>query len=349
VLSGHDHDYERLEADGIPYIVAGLGGASRYLQGPVDPHSVFWTNVDDGAVLIEACPGRLAFSFHTVRTGVLDTRTVGGPTCDLPTVTVEATDADAAEAGLDAGEVTFVRTGATDRALAVRYTVRGTATPADDYGALSGRAVIPAGSDRVAVAVTPVDDAQAEADETVVVDLVDGGDHDLGSAASAAVTLRSDDIEWVTRDFHPTAMTRVLGALQSGGLPALRTSDNQRLVVRETVSAGGNPTSNVEYRFPFSIPTFRSVTVVVEGHHSVNSEGDDLLVEWSRNGGPWHLIVTVTKTTDNGTAQFANLPSWVVSGDAISLRVRDANRSAGRSHIDTLSVDRLFLRASVPA
>ena len=194
-----------------------------------------------------------------------------------------------------------------------------------------------------------MDDPAVEGDESVVVDLVDGADHDLGSTATAAVTLHSDDVAWVVRDVHPTAQQRVFGTVTGGTITSLRASDNQRLNLREALSAGGSPTSQVEYRFPFTVPVFRQLTVVVEAHHSVNSEGDDLLVEWSRNGGPWHTVVTVRKTTDNGTAQFANLPSWVTSGDAVTLRVRDANRTGGRSQLDTLSIDRLFLRATVPA
>jgi hypothetical protein len=348
VLSGHDHDYERHEVDGTPYVVTGLGGVSRYPQGTVDPHSVFFTNADDGAVLLEACAGRLDLSFHTVSSGVLDTRSLGGPSCDAPTVTASATGATAAEAGPD-GEVTVVRSGATNRPLSVRYSVGGTASAAD-IQALSGTVTIPAGADRATIAVHAVDDAASEADESVVVTLTDAGDLDVGPAGTATVTVTSDDVEWVTQDLYPVSHQRVYGTGIGGGFMALRTSDNQRMTVREELGAGANPNSLLEYRYPLApLPTFRSLTLVVEANHSANTEGDNLLVDWSRNGGPWHPLVTVTKTADNGTAQFKQLPGWINAGDVVSLRVRDANRTPGRRQLDTAQLDRLFLRAVVPA
>jgi hypothetical protein len=348
VLSGHDHDYERHEVDGTPFVVTGLGGASRYGPGTMDPHSVFFTNVDEGAVLLEACAGRLDLSFHTVSHGVLDTRRLGGPTCDVPTVGVSATGPTATEGGAN-GEVTVTRSGDTNRPLLVRYTVGGTASAADT-SPLTGVATIPAGSDHVAIPVAAVDDTAIEDDETVVLTLRDAGDLDVGPDGSATVTLHSDDVEWVTRDLYAVSQDRPYGVTTAGGLLSLRTSDNQRLVVREELGSGANPNSLLEYRATLApLPTFRSLTLVVEAHHTVNTEGDDLLVDWSRNGGPWHALVTVTKTADNGTAQFKALPTYIQPGDVVTLRVRDANRTPGRRQLDSAHVDRLFLRAVVPA
>lgn len=41
IMSGHDHIYERLSVDNIPYFVNGLGGANRFGFSHVDPHSQF--------------------------------------------------------------------------------------------------------------------------------------------------------------------------------------------------------------------------------------------------------------------------------------------------------------------
>jgi hypothetical protein len=41
VMSGHDHVYERLSVDGVPYFINGLGGANRFGFSHVDSHSVF--------------------------------------------------------------------------------------------------------------------------------------------------------------------------------------------------------------------------------------------------------------------------------------------------------------------
>lgn len=349
VLSGHDHDYERLEADGIPYIVTGLGGVSRYTATTIDPHSELFYGADDGALLVEACAGRLDFSLHTVANGVVDELTVGGPDCSVPEVTVEASDALSAEPGADTGQYTIRRAGPTSRPLTVRYTMSGTASAGADYALLSGSVTIPPGADRAWVSLNAADDAAVEADETAVLTLTDRGDYDVGAAGSATITVRSDDPAWVTRDLYPVEQQRVFGTVTGGGLLSLRTSDNVRLSMREELGPSNPPNSLVEFRFRLpTIPVHQQLTLVVEGHHSPNTEGDDLLVDWSRNGGPWHPLVTVTKTADNGTAQFKLLPSWINEGDVVSLRVRDANRTPGRRQLDTAFVDRLFLRAIVP-
>src|SRR5712671_4906319 len=53
VLTGHDHIYERLSVDGLPYIVDGLGGATFYALGPPVPESQ--VRFTDGAGALR-CP-----------------------------------------------------------------------------------------------------------------------------------------------------------------------------------------------------------------------------------------------------------------------------------------------------
>ena len=70
VLAGHDHVYERLLVDGIPYFVNGLGGGGRYNFGEVDPHSSVRYNANHGAMLVTASAAQVTFQFYT-RTGEL--------------------------------------------------------------------------------------------------------------------------------------------------------------------------------------------------------------------------------------------------------------------------------------
>ncbi|MGB3717087.1 MAG: metallophosphoesterase [Candidatus Promineifilaceae bacterium] len=75
VISGHDHFYERLEQDGIPYIINGLGG--RYsvfdpihrLSLPIQGSKVRY-NQDYGAMLVTADDSCINFSFF-IRDGEL--------------------------------------------------------------------------------------------------------------------------------------------------------------------------------------------------------------------------------------------------------------------------------------
>ena len=76
VLSGHEHLYERLDVDGIPYFVNGLGGALRYQFGTPLPESKFQYAQAFGAMLVTATPSGITFEFHAVGAGLQDSFTV---------------------------------------------------------------------------------------------------------------------------------------------------------------------------------------------------------------------------------------------------------------------------------
>jgi tartrate-resistant acid phosphatase type 5 len=70
VLSGHEHTYERLLVEGIPYFVNGVGGGGIYNFGNPLPESQFRYNADYGAMLVTASEKGVRFEFHN-RTGTL--------------------------------------------------------------------------------------------------------------------------------------------------------------------------------------------------------------------------------------------------------------------------------------
>lgn len=112
---------------------------------------------------------------------------------ELPVVTVSATDANASEPGADTGTFTISRTGGTDSDLLVGYAVTGTAAAGFDYVALSGTVTIPTGSAGAPVTVTVLDDADAEATETVVLMLQNSPSYAIGNPSNATVSIADDD------------------------------------------------------------------------------------------------------------------------------------------------------------
>ena len=70
VLAGHEHLYERLLVDGLPYFVNGVGGGGIYNFGTPLPESQFRYNADYGAMLVTASATDLRFEFYN-RTGRL--------------------------------------------------------------------------------------------------------------------------------------------------------------------------------------------------------------------------------------------------------------------------------------
>jgi Calcineurin-like phosphoesterase len=76
VVSGHDHNMQRLEpADGLTQYVAGAGGHTRYAL-PRDPRLAFGHDRDYGALRIELSPGRARSAFVTADGRILDLHTV---------------------------------------------------------------------------------------------------------------------------------------------------------------------------------------------------------------------------------------------------------------------------------
>jgi subtilase family serine protease/subtilisin family serine protease len=111
-----------------------------------------------------------------------------------PTVTVTATTGTAQELGTTPGILTVTRTGSTNDALTVHYTVSGTAVAGADYVALPGTVTIPAESTTATIVVTPLDDTDGELPETVVVSFGIDPAYIVGSPGRATVTIVSDEV-----------------------------------------------------------------------------------------------------------------------------------------------------------
>jgi hypothetical protein len=80
VISGHDHDYERLSENGLTYFVDGLGGESIVGFGATTSGSQVRYAGDYGAMRVDATDTAVTFQFVT-RTGtVIDTYTIGAVT-----------------------------------------------------------------------------------------------------------------------------------------------------------------------------------------------------------------------------------------------------------------------------
>lgn len=114
-------------------------------------------------------------------------------TVPLPTVSVTATAPLASESGPSAGMLTFDRFGCRNSPLTVNFGVTGTATGGVDYTPLDASIVIPAGVARVSIAVTPLEDAIAELDETVIAIVTGGAGYTVGAPHAAAVTIKDNE------------------------------------------------------------------------------------------------------------------------------------------------------------
>jgi tartrate-resistant acid phosphatase type 5 len=77
ILTGHEHFYERLEVDGMPYITAGLGGDDKFgFNTTPDPHSVVRFNTDFGALFVTVEHQKVTYEFRTIGGMLIDTLTL---------------------------------------------------------------------------------------------------------------------------------------------------------------------------------------------------------------------------------------------------------------------------------
>ena len=79
VFAGHDHTYERVQIDGLTFIVSGLGGASTYGFNTTIEGSRTQYNAGYGAGLVEADATRFRFRFFSVDGSAIDEFTLARP------------------------------------------------------------------------------------------------------------------------------------------------------------------------------------------------------------------------------------------------------------------------------
>ena len=72
VYAGHDHTYGRLEVDGFPYIVNGVGGKELYQLGELIPESLVSHADVHGLVLVTATATEFVSRFLDARGQELD-------------------------------------------------------------------------------------------------------------------------------------------------------------------------------------------------------------------------------------------------------------------------------------
>jgi hypothetical protein len=114
-------------------------------------------------------------------------------TADAPLVSIDASDASASETGPDTGTFTISRTGDFTSPLLVNLAITGTAINGVDYATLSASVTLAAGAASTTLTVVPIDDADAEPMEQVVIQLAAGQGYVVEGPSIATVTIGDDD------------------------------------------------------------------------------------------------------------------------------------------------------------
>jgi len=168
---------------------------------------------------------------------------------DKPMVSIQATDPDAAEDGIDPGQFTVSRTGGTTDDLIVYYTVPtagGSEVISDgDYVGLPGYLVIPAGSASATIDLVPINDILAEAAEEVQIVLTNDETYRASSTeGSAVVTIADDDPQvWI----EATDATAAEEGLDPGAFTITRSAGDWSQPLTVLYNIGGSAGAGEDY------------------------------------------------------------------------------------------------------
>lgn len=141
---------------------------------------------------------------------------------------------------------------------------------------------------------------------------------------------------------YATSETTAAGTV-SGSFNDTTASDDVYETLTE-IESGGRPSRRYSYlghTWTIDIGGGGNPVLYVEAHHTANSEGDDFVFSYSADGFTFTDAITITKTSDDNTAQSYPLPTTLTG--TVHIRVQDADRSRGRTDLDSLYVDELYI------
>lgn len=169
--------------NGIQY-VAGVTSGGDQANAGIGDHS-FDTRVDAFAAWIDSI--------------------VGTTTSNLPTVSISASDASAAETTTgqtaNGGSYVVTRTGSTAGALTVNLAFSGTASNGTDYNAIPATITIPAGAASATINLTVKDDSLQEGTETATLTLGTSSAYAVSTTAgNATVSIADNEVAVTSND-----------------------------------------------------------------------------------------------------------------------------------------------------
>ncbi len=225
-----------------------------------------------------------------------------------PTVELIATDASASETPGDSGEITLTRTGSTEEALLVRLIISGSATPEQDYTALTDTVLIPEGASAIVIAVLPQADTLSEPDETVTLTLAEDAGYVAGPGNSATVSIANVTAPTIS------LITNDSSASESGntGLFTIRRTgaNSAPITIGYTVSGTASPGLDyTELGSEIVIPAGENaITLTVSPLPDDQAEGTETVVLTLAASSGYKL-----STSNTGTVNIKDLPPPTVS------------------------------------
>ncbi|MET7030103.1 Calx-beta domain-containing protein, partial [Sediminicola luteus] len=231
--------------------------------------------------------------------------------------TISASDAIATEAGLTTGTflVSLNTTNVSGGAIAVNYSVSGSAVAGTDYNTLSGTVSIPNGSQTNTITVTPIDDTLVEGSESVTLNIIAGTGYTIGASSNATVNISDNDTASITINSATVTVNEAAGSVAftvtlTGTVPDGFTVDYA--TSNETATAGSDYTAtNGILNFTGTNGQTRTITVPIL---------NDIFVEPSET-----FIVTLSNVNSTGIVNITNAigRASIVDNDSANITIGD--------------------------
>jgi hypothetical protein len=155
--------------DDAPIRLPALGNCVLTGNSLTQPFILVWSNAPPGKHVITA----VATDNAGDKTRSRPIEIVVRESNELPVVRIMATDAVAREGTDNTATFRISRTGQTNSALMVFYTIRGTASNGVDYATIPDSVTIPAGRRSARIVIAPINDNLPERIETVLLRIIE--------------------------------------------------------------------------------------------------------------------------------------------------------------------------------
>ena len=126
----------------------------------------------------------------------------------------------------------------------------------------------------------------------------------------------------------------------------LLAADNVYEAIQEGLSTGPvkKRYSCLTHTWTINVTGGKSVVFNVQAYHSTSSDSDHFAFAYSTNNVKYVSMLTVTKTADDNCMQAFSLPA--TTKGKLYIRATDTNHSSGKTVLDTLYVDQMFIRST---
>jgi hypothetical protein len=193
---------------------------------------------------------------------------------------ISLTDPIAAEPS-DPGSFTVTRSGSTGDSLTVSYTIGGIATSGSDYSSPESFITIPAGSSSATIIVSPIDDMEAEGDETVTLTITPSLTYNIGTPSTATVTIVDNDSAPLLPTVTISATDPTAAEPSDPGSFTVTRSGSTSAPLILVYSIGGTATAGSDYSFPgtsITIPAgSSSASIIVSPIDDTAVEGNETI------------------------------------------------------------------------